>query len=169
MQLPSSCESSNPADLAADDCASSVAASSSSSCPCSSSVEEAGACISPASTTLQLHYPRSSIFRSILSLKEYFLLSSKADYSDSSWNFASDASTAGHRYKSFVEFDRICAAGEQRYISLLTKMEPQTCTPKNDVLLGLPNARWRNSEGRKSAAGTQLPEDARTAHHSSSA
>jgi hypothetical protein len=90
-----------------------------------------------------LHYPRSALYSSVLSADEYLLLASKADYSDSNWNFASAAATRGHAYKSFCEWDRILAAREARYITALTKMIPPDCTPKNDVLFGIPAGRWK--------------------------
>jgi len=55
------------------------------------------------------------VYRSVLSLPEYLLLSSKADYSESSWDFSSAAAERGHRYKAFIERDRVAASHEQAH------------------------------------------------------
>jgi len=90
-----------------------------------------------------LHYPRSALYSSVLTLDQYLLLASKADYSDSSWDFSSAAATKGHAYKAFCEWDRCCAAREAGYVTALTKMNPPDCTPKNDVIFGIHKARWK--------------------------
>ena len=52
----------------------------------------------------------------------------------------SAASSLGSRYKSYIEWDRLLCASEFGYASVLAKMHPLTCTPKNDMLFGLPAA-----------------------------
>lgn len=77
----------------------------------------------------------------MLSPSECVLLASKADYSDPRWDFDSAASNAGSQLKQFIEWDRIRAADQSGYVSLLAKMQPQSCTPKNDLVFGLPRER----------------------------
>jgi hypothetical protein len=95
-----------PAMAAAAEGAGGVAA------PCCASAARADS--SSTGGLTMLHYPRSSVYTSLLLRDEYLLLASKADYSDERWNFASAASSAGSRYKSFIEWDRSVGARARR-------------------------------------------------------
>lgn len=53
-----------------------------------------------------LRYPRSKAYGAILTREEYLHLTSKADYSDSEWNFESAASKRHGQYKTAIEWDR---------------------------------------------------------------
>ena len=123
---------------------------------CPSTCRGSSSPLSSLAPPLTLHYPRSSVFSSVLSCAEYHLLASKADYSPSDWDFASAASAAGSRLKSFIEWDRMCAADESGYVSIFTKMHPISCTPKNDVIFGLPKERFIRDAPNSSTAATSL-------------
>jgi hypothetical protein len=100
----------------------------------------------------ELVYPRSNHFADILltqktplesgnryhqlkqQLDDYFSLSKYGDYGE--WQF--DTTTAKERRicKSLIELDRNLAAEEKGYRTLLLKMKPENCTPKNDIIVG---------------------------------
>jgi len=169
--------------------------------PCCASAARAD--LSSTGDLTMLHYPRSSVYSSLLLRDEYLLLASKADYSDERWNFASAASSAGSRYKSFIEWDRsvwasaircrsvwsccgvwtvacgcsfrvcvaracfvcgplpifgfsVLASEERGYVSLLSKMSPPTCTPKNDLVLGIHHSRMRRRTDGSGRGGEQV-------------
>ena len=83
-----------------------------------------------------IRYPRSETVGNILSKNAYFELASAGDYGE--WDFTSDVARSRRACKSLVERDRCLSAEEKGYRTFLSKMIPQTCTPKNDIVFGFP-------------------------------
>lgn len=109
-------------------------------CPCSTAA-------------MRLSYPRSAAYSSLLTPAEYLLLASRSDYSDESWDFTSAAARAGASLKSRLEWDRILAAREAGYVATMRHMRPITCTPKNDVLIGVHAERYRAMDEKAADEG----------------
>jgi hypothetical protein len=88
----------------------------------------------------QLQYPRSNAFRSFVGISDYLHIARAADYThglDSSDANAS-ISEERRRCKSLVEHDRLLFAKESDYLTAMVEMVPPSCTPKNDILVGVP-------------------------------
>lgn len=87
-------------------------------------------------------FPRSKLFRSILTKKEYFDLASFGDIEN--WNLNSNYSKKRLLSKLYIEFDRNQIAEEEyHYQTFIIQMKPKECTPKFDIIFGIP-ANWKN-------------------------
>ncbi|XP_026466318.1 glutathione S-transferase C-terminal domain-containing protein homolog [Ctenocephalides felis] len=81
-----------------------------------------------------LEYPRSKVYKEHLKLHEYLILGHGADQTHD----AENAKTAqGEICMDFIDKDRILYAQEFGYNVILQKLDPPTCTPKNNLLIGL--------------------------------
>lgn len=92
----------------------------------------------------QLTYPRSALFRSNISRPQYDAVAKAADFGHGGFdNNSRKAKWSRERRvaKSIVEWDRGMSTREKGYHVYLSRMEPPSCTPKNDVLVGWPKNR----------------------------
>eukprot|EP00811_Abedinium_folium_P029170 NODE_4572_length_1874_cov_5.365770.p1 GENE.NODE_4572_length_1874_cov_5.365770~~NODE_4572_length_1874_cov_5.365770.p1 ORF type:complete len:309 (+),score=75.67 NODE_4572_length_1874_cov_5.365770:871-1797(+) len=94
-------------------------------------------CEPPALLPAPVRYPRSALFGSVLSLAQYKVLASAADFGHGA-DPSDRASGARLRCKSFLERDRLARAEEAGYRCCMLRMRPASCTPKHDVLVGVP-------------------------------
>jgi len=105
-------------------------------CPCCvGKVNHAGAAnYTETEGGLDLQYPRSVAFRNLLSHQEYTAVASAAD-----WHDQVPQQDARRQAKAVVEADRAAHAEECGYRVVQAQM-PIWCTPKNDVLVGIPRS-----------------------------
>ncbi|XP_044734881.1 glutathione S-transferase C-terminal domain-containing protein homolog [Chrysoperla carnea] len=84
-----------------------------------------------------LTYPRSRIFReSGLTLKDYLVLGHSADQTHGDEHVKSKQ---GNLCMNIIDTDRMFQAKEFKYAVCLGKLEPNTCTPKNNLVVGWPD------------------------------
>eukprot|EP00301_Raphidiophrys_heterophryoidea_P024056 c7689_g1_i1.p1 GENE.c7689_g1_i1~~c7689_g1_i1.p1 ORF type:complete len:369 (+),score=87.92 c7689_g1_i1:77-1108(+) len=105
----------------------------------------------------KLRYPRSRAFSLLLSGREYSAIAAAGDLGHSDEgdtlqpqhttktqsNSSDEAQLRRRVCKAFVELDRNLFARETKhnpYITCLMLMEPQSCTPKNDMMVGWPRS-----------------------------
>jgi SAM-dependent methyltransferase len=112
-----------------------------------------------------LKYPRSAFLSKLISKREYEYIAKAADYGHEGYDDTSSNSSCSRsnnsttnqvadihfddetkilniqrRYaKSILERDRNINAEENSYVTWMTMCYPVTCTPKNDILIGVPN------------------------------
>ncbi|KAG8330117.1 hypothetical protein J6590_070606 [Homalodisca vitripennis] len=88
-------------------------------------------------------YPQSSEM-SLLSLHHYLVLGHCADQTHKQLY---DKSAQGERCMAIVDYDRCLLARERGYSTSLAKLIPQTCSPKNNLIVGDANvtSRYRYS------------------------
>ncbi|PRP75303.1 putative glutathione S-transferase C-terminal domain-containing protein [Planoprotostelium fungivorum] len=67
-------------------------------------------------------------------LQKYFDLVRYGDFGE--WIFDTEIAVGRRGCKTLVEIDRNQAARERGYETLLVKMQPENCTPKNDIIAG---------------------------------
>ncbi|CAB3385144.1 Hypothetical predicted protein [Cloeon dipterum] len=100
------------------------------SCPC---------CYGSVQDNHQLSYPRSSLFRSTnLSLREYLVIGHSADQTHDKFNHKT---SQGKRCMAIIDTDRCTQAKEAGYQVHMSRLVPETCTPKNNLLVGVPQDR----------------------------
>lgn len=84
-------------------------------------------------------YPRSKFFRdSELTLKEYFVFGHASDQTHYDDNIKT---SQGNKCMMIIDSDRCLRAKELGYIVSLSKLDPPSCTPKNNLLVGMPPSR----------------------------
>lgn len=84
-----------------------------------------------------ISYPRSTIFRnSQLTLRDYLVLGHSADQTHDAQNAKTKQ---GIECMNIIDTDRKYQAEESGYKVFLAKMIPDTCTPKNNILVGIPS------------------------------
>lgn len=96
------------------------------SCPC---------CYGSIKNCHNIQYPRSKIFRDSISLKNYLTLGHSADQTHDDRNHKTKQ---GYQCMSIIDTDRKLQAEEFDYKVHLSKLVPDTCTPKNHLLVGIP-------------------------------
>jgi hypothetical protein len=103
-----------------------------------------------------IQYPRSKEFQKIVKKEEFFVLAKHADHSERDNESSDDEqedivedlklSTSGPELKdrkfckTLLESDRLSYACEE-YQCMLVKMIPESCTPKSDILIGIPRCK----------------------------
>lgn len=81
-------------------------------------------------------YPRSQLFRdSPMTLREYLVLGHSADQTHDENNVKTDQ---GKKCMGIIDKDRCLQASEAGYFVSLAKLIPESCTPKNNLLVGIP-------------------------------
>lgn len=96
-------------------------------CPC---------CYGSIQPNHMITYPRSLIFsNSRLSLNEYFVLGHSADQTHDENNVKT---SQGNKCMRIIDMDRCLRAKDAGYSVALSKLKPITCTPKNNLLIGIP-------------------------------
>ncbi|KAK7789975.1 hypothetical protein R5R35_008501 [Gryllus longicercus] len=87
-------------------------------------------------------YPRSKFFRdSPMTLREYLVLGHSADQTHDENNVKTDQ---GKKCMGIIDKDRCLHASEAGYFVSLAKLIPESCTPKNNLLVGIPNE-WQDA------------------------
>ncbi|XP_066990904.2 glutathione S-transferase C-terminal domain-containing protein homolog [Anabrus simplex] len=105
------------------------------SCPC---------CYGSVENNHIITYPRSQHFRnSSMTLREYLVLGHSADQTHDANNVKTDQ---GKKCMGIIDKDRCLQASEAGYIVSLAKLIPESCTPKNNLLVGIPKEWYEPSE-----------------------
>lgn len=82
-----------------------------------------------------LKYPRSNIFRDEIDKESYIILSHAADQTHDEKNIKTNQ---GYECMTIIDTDRKLQAEQCGYRVYLSKFIPNTCTPKNHILVGIP-------------------------------
>ncbi|KAK8746668.1 hypothetical protein OTU49_017132 [Cherax quadricarinatus] len=83
-----------------------------------------------------LKYPRSQVFCNLpLSLNEYLILGHAADQTHDESN---PKTGQGQLCMKLIDTDRLMLAKTFGYSTKLVQMQPKTCSPKNHLLIGIP-------------------------------
>lgn len=87
-----------------------------------------------------LEYPRSRAFAQQLTRTEYEVLAKAADFGHNMSHAVAQTETNQRRRqcKSMLESDRNQRAREAQYETFMFVMHPHDATPKNDILVGIP-------------------------------
>lgn len=96
------------------------------SCPC---------CYGSLHNCYHLTYPRSDIFKKHINNKQYLTLSHAADQTHDKLNAKTQQ---GYECMAIIDTDRKLQAEQFNYSVYLGKLIPETCTPKNHILVGIP-------------------------------
>ncbi|XP_076998748.1 glutathione S-transferase C-terminal domain-containing protein [Tamandua tetradactyla] len=102
-------------------------------CPC---------CYGFIQNTSKFNFPKSEQFKEILSYKEHMILCRFAD--QTAVQLPPQRRLIGKQCMCLVDTDRARAAEEQGYSVQVISMEPESCSPKNNMLVGVP-LRMRHS------------------------
>ncbi|KFQ27703.1 Glutathione S-transferase C-terminal domain-containing protein, partial [Merops nubicus] len=86
--------------------------------------------------TVKFKYPRSHQFKEILSYKEHMILCRFAD--QTAVQLPPERRLIGKQCMGLVDLDRAWAAEERNYSVQVISMEPESCSPKNDMIVGIP-------------------------------
>ncbi|KAF1582998.1 UNVERIFIED_CONTAM: Glutathione S-transferase C-terminal domain-containing protein, partial [Eudyptes robustus] len=86
--------------------------------------------------TVKFKYPRSRKFKEILSYKEHMILCRFAD--QTAVQLPPERRIIGKQCMGLVDLDRAWAAEERNYSVQVISMEPETCSPKNNMFVGIP-------------------------------
>ncbi|CAB0034049.1 unnamed protein product [Trichogramma brassicae] len=105
-------------------------------CPC---------CYGSIQDCSRIVYPRSQLFENVLEKRNYFNLVHASDQTHDTENVKTKQ---GYECMTIVDTDRKVQAEESGYKVYLNKLTPETCSPKNHLLIGWPyklNYRFCNS------------------------
>ncbi|NXU58509.1 GSTCD protein, partial [Turnix velox] len=86
--------------------------------------------------TVKFKYPRSHQFKGILSYKEHMILCRFAD--QTALQLPPERRLIGKQCMGLVDLDRAWAAEACHYSVQVTSMEPESCSPKNNMVVGIP-------------------------------
>ncbi|NWH88938.1 GSTCD protein, partial [Aegithalos caudatus] len=86
--------------------------------------------------TDKFKYPRSHQFKEILSYKEHMILCRFAD--QTAVQLPPERRLIGKQCMGLVDLDRAWAAEEHNYSVQVISMEPESCSPKNNMFVGIP-------------------------------
>lgn len=96
-------------------------------CPC---------CYGFIQNTSKFNFPKSEKFKKTLSYKEHMLLCRFAD--QTAVQLPPQRRLIGKQCMCLVDLDRATAAEEQGYSVQVISMEPESCSPKNNMIVGVP-------------------------------
>ncbi|XP_013807335.1 glutathione S-transferase C-terminal domain-containing protein isoform X2 [Apteryx mantelli] len=96
-------------------------------CPC---------CYGFIQNTVKFTYPQSHQFKAILSYKEHMILCRFAD--QTAVQLPPERRLIGKQCMGLVDLDRAWAAEGRNYSVQVISMEPESCSPKNNMLVGTP-------------------------------
>ncbi|XP_074084861.1 glutathione S-transferase C-terminal domain-containing protein isoform X2 [Macrotis lagotis] len=96
-------------------------------CPC---------CYGFIQNTLKFTFPRSAPFKEVLSYKEHMTLCRFAD--QTAVQLPLERRLIGKQCMCLVDLDRAWAAEEHGYSVQVISMEPESCSPKNNMIVGIP-------------------------------
>ncbi|XP_054036638.1 glutathione S-transferase C-terminal domain-containing protein isoform X1 [Dryobates pubescens] len=85
--------------------------------------------------TVKFKYPRSHQFKEILSYKEHMILCRFAD--QTAVQLPPERRLIGKQCMGIVDLDRAWAAEEHNYSVQVVSMEPESCSPKNNMFVGI--------------------------------
>jgi len=95
------------------------------SCPC---------CYGSVQDNHQLTYPRSALFTNTsMSVRDYLVIGHSADQTHDEQNVKTNQ---GKKCMAIIDTDRCIQAKESGYQVHLSKLVPESCTPKNNLLVG---------------------------------
>ncbi|XP_062902895.1 glutathione S-transferase C-terminal domain-containing protein isoform X4 [Mobula hypostoma] len=94
-------------------------------CPC---------CYGFIQNTVKYTFPRSQKFKSVLSYKEHMILCRFAD--QTAVQLPAERRLIGKNCMGLVDLDRAWSAEEHGYKVYVTSMEPDSCSPKNNLIVG---------------------------------
>ncbi|XP_001367219.1 glutathione S-transferase C-terminal domain-containing protein [Monodelphis domestica] len=86
--------------------------------------------------TLKFTFPQSEPFKGVLSYKEHMILCRFAD--QTAVQLPLERRLIGKQCMCLVDLDRAWAAEERGYSVQLISMEPESCSPKNNMIVGVP-------------------------------
>lgn len=85
-------------------------------------------------------YPRSQLFKdSSMTLREYLVIGHSADQTHDENNVKTDQ---GKKCMGIIDMDRCLQAKEASYEVYMAKLIPESCTPKNNLLVGIPSEKY---------------------------
>ncbi|XP_053317498.1 glutathione S-transferase C-terminal domain-containing protein [Spea bombifrons] len=96
-------------------------------CPC---------CYGFIQNTVKTTFPRSHRFQEVLSYKEHMILCRFADQTDA--QLPVERRKIGKQCMGLVDLDRAWAAAQVAYKVEVVSMEPESCSPKNNLIVGSP-------------------------------
>ncbi|XP_054550555.1 glutathione S-transferase C-terminal domain-containing protein [Talpa occidentalis] len=96
-------------------------------CPC---------CYGFIQNTSKFNFPKSEQFKKILSYKEHMILCRFAD--QTAVQLPPQRRLIGKQCMCLVDLDRARAAEERGYTVQVISMEPESCSPKNNLIVGIP-------------------------------
>ncbi|XP_072479283.1 glutathione S-transferase C-terminal domain-containing protein [Notamacropus eugenii] len=96
-------------------------------CPC---------CYGFIQNTLKFTFPQSEPFKEVLSYKEHMILCRFAD--QTAVQLPQERRLIGKQCMCLVDLDRAWAAEEHGYSVQVISMEPESCSPKNNMIVGVP-------------------------------
>ncbi|XP_012583183.1 PREDICTED: glutathione S-transferase C-terminal domain-containing protein [Condylura cristata] len=96
-------------------------------CPC---------CYGFIQNTSKFDFPKSEQFKEILSYKEHMILCRFAD--QTAVQLPPQRRLVGKQCMCLVDLDRARAAEERGYTVRVISMEPESCSPKNNLIVGIP-------------------------------
>lgn len=96
-------------------------------CPC---------CYGFIQNTVKTTFPRSGRFQEVLSYKEHMILCRFAD--QTAVQLPPERRLIGKRCMGLVDLDRAWAAEQCGYKAHVISMEPESCSPKNNLIVGFP-------------------------------
>ncbi|XP_046746732.1 glutathione S-transferase C-terminal domain-containing protein homolog [Diprion similis] len=82
-----------------------------------------------------IKYPRSNLFKSKIDPRSYLVLGHSADQTHDKNNAKTNQ---GYKCMSIIDTDRKLHAEQYNYVVHLAKLVPENCTPKNHLLVGIP-------------------------------
>jgi hypothetical protein len=91
-----------------------------------------------------LKYPRSQTLADILTRQEYQVLAKAADFGHVVQQDTSKVNKRRRKCKTILESDRNMYAQEAQYKTEMFVMYPHDATPKNDILIGIPNEKQQH-------------------------
>ncbi|XP_043917239.1 glutathione S-transferase C-terminal domain-containing protein [Protopterus annectens] len=94
--------------------------------------------------TKKFTFPRSQHFRDVLSYKEHMVLCRFAD--QTAVQLPLERRLTGKRCMGLVDLDRAWAAKESGYSAQIISMEPESCSPKNNMVVGVPSKQHNISD-----------------------
>ncbi|XP_041077819.1 glutathione S-transferase C-terminal domain-containing protein-like [Polyodon spathula] len=86
--------------------------------------------------TVKFTFPRSQQFMDVLSYKEHMVLCRFADQTE--FQLPADRRLIGKQCMGLVDLDRAQAAERNNYSVKVMSMEPESCSPKNNMVVGVP-------------------------------
>lgn len=111
-------------------------------CPC---------CYGSVQDCHRLTYPRSDVFKEHIENRDYLCLAHAADQTHQQSHLQENAKIAqGYRCMTIVDTDRKLYAEQFRYKVHLGKLIPPTCTPKNNLLVGIPKGKTTRDDNCES-------------------
>ncbi|XP_015687147.1 glutathione S-transferase C-terminal domain-containing protein [Protobothrops mucrosquamatus] len=86
--------------------------------------------------TSKFVFPRSHLFKKVLSYKEHMILCRFAD--QTAVQLPSERRQIGKQCMGLVDLDRAWSVERSNYSAQVITMEPQSCSPKNNLITGIP-------------------------------